>query len=135
MTRIASFAMPITDMIMAMCDGNPGAITALAELAKSAEAVDPDSALGGYGPILSLDTHGIYGSHIWMLYSDVCGRDVIKTLGVLRAIQLGLCSEREFAGRHMIGGSREESNAYVDRMVEAVRERLPRFGAAVKVER
>ena len=50
------------DMVMKMSEGNPGAVTALMELFTKYEAIDPESAFGGISPILSFDTHGIYGT-------------------------------------------------------------------------
>jgi hypothetical protein len=81
------------DAMIKMAEGNPGAITAIMKLMESAETVDPQSALGGVGALLSLDTHGIYGSNIWILYKDVCGMDVRKVLMLLRAVQLGYLPE------------------------------------------
>ncbi|MFZ2950919.1 MAG: hypothetical protein WA003_15700 [Desulfuromonadaceae bacterium] len=51
-------------MIMKMSDGNPGAVNVLCRMLKEGEAIDRDSALGGYGALLGMDTHGIYGSRI-----------------------------------------------------------------------
>lgn len=76
-----------------MSGGNPGAVTALIELAMAAPTVDPDSAFGAFGPIFGLDTNGIYESRIWVLYKDVCGKDVTKLLTLLRGVQLGVLSQ------------------------------------------
>lgn len=59
-----------------MNDGNPGALTVIVQFMKMGAEIDPDSALGGITPILDLDTLGIYGPRIWMLYKDVCKEDV-----------------------------------------------------------
>jgi len=79
----------ITDVISKMSDGNPGAITVCIRLLNETEKVDPDSALRGLGAILSLDTFNIHGSRIWMLFKDVCKEDIVKTIAILRACQLG----------------------------------------------
>jgi hypothetical protein len=76
-----------------MSDGNPGAITALMDLSIEKPTVDPESAMGALAPLLSLDTHQIYGSAIWILYKDVCKQDARTMLMLLRAVQLGLFSE------------------------------------------
>ena len=81
------------EMIVEMSDGNPGAIQALGAIINQSAAIDPQSALGGMGPILSLDTHQIYGADIYVLYSDKCQRNVRKLLVLLRACQLGIMPE------------------------------------------
>jgi hypothetical protein len=78
--------------IMKLVEGNPGATTVCADIFKIAHEVDPDAALEGMAPIFQLDTMGIYGSRIWMLYKDVCKGNIVKVIAVLRAVQLGLIS-------------------------------------------
>lgn len=72
-----------------MAGGNPGAITVMIGMIKLAPKIDPQGALGGLGAVMSLDTEGIYEERIWMLYKDVCGEDMVKTLACLRGSQLG----------------------------------------------
>lgn len=93
MSRI-SLADTAFSAIVKMADGNPGAITAISEIMKHGATIDPQSVLPDFMPILSLDTHGIYGSDIYVLYSDKCGRDVRKLLVLLRAVQLGIMQEQ-----------------------------------------
>ncbi len=78
------------DVVSKMSEGNPGALTVCMELLRETENIDKDSALGGLGTILSLDSFNIYVSRIWMLYKDVCKQDIVKTIAVLRACQLGI---------------------------------------------
>ena len=85
----------IVDVGMKMSEGNPGALTVLLAMMNEGARIDPDGALGGLGAALSLDTHGIYGSRIWMLYKDVCGENLPMTLAVLRACQLGFITDGE----------------------------------------
>lgn len=79
----------VMDMIIKMAEGNPGAVTAIMQIVEEHDAIDPQSALGGIGAILSLDTLEIYGSDIYVLFSDKCGKDVRKMLMIMRANQLG----------------------------------------------
>jgi hypothetical protein len=79
-------------MMAKMADGNIGALTVMLALWKDTHTIDPQSALEGLGPILALDDMGIYGSHIWILYKDICGQDLRNLIGVLRARNLGHCS-------------------------------------------
>jgi hypothetical protein len=76
-----------------MVDGNPGAISALMSLAATAVEIDPQSALGPLGPMLSFDTHGIYGTDIYVIWNDKCDRDSRKVHVLLRAVQLGILPE------------------------------------------
>lgn len=111
--------------IVKLSDGNPGAASACVELAKVAAAVDPDSAWEAAGPLIALDTHGIYGSRIWMLYKDVCGQDPVKVIAVLRAVQLGLLPEQKMLS--VVDGARGQNELDIDSILASVQERLPRF--------
>jgi len=77
-----------------MSDGNPGAIVFMMGLMTGGEhqKIDPQSALGALGVILSLDSLGIYGTHMYVLFSDICGKDLVKLVTLLRANQLGMIS-------------------------------------------
>ena len=79
------------DAIVKLSEGNPGAINVMMTMLESGGEIDPDSALGGFGNILSL----IYGPRIWMLFKDVCRQNINATVGLLRTCQLGLLSEEE----------------------------------------
>jgi len=76
------------DVIVKLSNGNPGAIAALSEIAVQAEKIDPESVVGALGPVLAFDTYGIYGTEIYILYNDKCGRNIRKLLILLRAVQL-----------------------------------------------
>lgn len=89
----------LMDIFLKMSEGNPGAVTVLMELYKEVPTIDPKNILGGIGAILDLDTLGVYGSRIWMLYKDVCGQDIAKTNWMLRAWQLGVISENDLNHR------------------------------------
>jgi hypothetical protein len=117
--------------IAKLSGGNPGALAALMAMFQESPTIDPDCAFGGLGPLMSLDSCGIYGTDIYVLFSDICGRDVTKTLAVLRATQLGefsadtladACSRQDYSGREMVP---------VDELYAKVKERLPNFNASV----
>lgn len=110
-----------------MCEGNPGAITALMEILKCAKQVDPDDFMGGLGKILALDTLEIYGTNIYVLWNDICDRNTSKMIAVLRANQLGFisdqilkdaCHRQDRSGREIIP---------VEELYVKVVERFPRF--------
>jgi hypothetical protein len=110
-----------------LADGNPGAAQALMSLSINAAKIDPQSFGGALGPLLSFDSHGIYGTDIYILWSDICNKNASKTLAVLRAVQLGMfdertlkdaCSRQDYSGREMIP---------VDDLYEKVCEKLEDF--------
>ena len=78
-----------------MSEGNPGALHALMESVKEGGKIDPQSALGGFGVLLSLDAIGIYGSSIYILYNDQCNRNIRDMMMLLRAYQLGFLSKEK----------------------------------------
>ena len=80
-------------VMMKLSAGNPGGLNVCMQLLQSKH--DPDSAFGGLGNLLALDTHGIYGSNIWILFKDCCNSSILNVVTVLRAMQLGLVSEGE----------------------------------------
>ena len=81
------------DMMMKMSDGNPGALTAIMDIMAKSVDIDPQSALGEISCILSLDTHEIYGSDIYVLWNDKCNREARRVVMLLRAVQLGFMHE------------------------------------------
>ena len=115
------------DVIVKMSDGDPGAMTTLMEILKNGETIDPDGVMGGLGPILLLDTFEIYGTDIYVLWSDICGRKINKMLAVLRACQLGMfspsilkdaCSRQDYSGKEMVS---------VEELYLKVKKQLPKF--------
>ena len=117
----------VMDIMLKMSDGNPGAAITLVEMLQTGGIIDPDNAFEGLGPILSLDSYGIYGTDIYVLHNDICGRDMVKTLAVLRAVQLGLfsaitladaCHRQDYSGRDMVP---------VEDLYQKVKEQLPAF--------
>ena len=52
------------DSIVKLSEGNPVALSVLAQLMKDSEKIDPIAFMGPMAHILSLDSFGIYGSRI-----------------------------------------------------------------------
>ena len=115
----------VIDTTTRMSEGNPGAITVMVNLMKESPKVDPDDMFGPLGPLMSLDSYGIYGSRIWMLYKDVCNQSAVRTLAVLRGMQLGLISDTVVD--HAIDHRGEGLD--VEEIMARVKERLPAFNA------
>lgn len=121
--RIKDLSMSFMDVVVVMSGGNPGALTAMMKMFEEAEKIDPDSALGGIGCVLSLDTHGIYDSRIWQFYSDVCKKNLNTLLGLLRAVQLGFLDESKL--NHAIDNYGE--GLEISEFLAQVKKRLPNF--------
>jgi hypothetical protein len=83
------------------------------------------SFMGPYGPILALDSHGIYGPHIWILYKEICGESIPRTIAILRAVQLGFLKEQDLLDEIKgIETFKPALKVDVPTMVAKVRERL-----------
>lgn len=113
----------IEGVVRKMSGEIPGAMKVCMELLVKGEEIDPDGALGGLGIILLFDTYSIYEERIWKLYRYVCGRDLTKTVAIIRACQLGLfpIDKVQYAIDH---------NGYgvnPDELLAKVKERLPNF--------
>ena len=113
----------IQDVLFKMSEGNPGALTVCLGILEHGEKIDPDNAMGGLGVILSLDTLGLYGSKIWMLYKDACGKELPQMLGVLRGHQLGYVTDAQV--HHAVENYGDGIN--IPDICAKVVERLPRF--------
>ena len=108
------------DVAVKMSEGNPGAVSVLAQMIKYGGFIEPKST--GFMPILLLDSLGIYGSQIWVLYKDVCKESILNLLSILRYYQLGLMAE----GDYLFNLNRD-----FDAVKTAVKERLPEFNLEV----
>lgn len=83
------------DTIIKMSDGNPGGLNVMLDIIENGLDIDGNNAFNkqarcGYGTLLLLDTYNIYGSDIWVLYKDMCGQNLVKTIAVLRMMQTGM---------------------------------------------
>lgn len=89
MTKI-NLTMTAGDVVVALSEGNPGALSVLMQIMQEHAKIDPDAGpIGFFGTFLQLDTLGIYGESLWILYKYVCGQKLDKMLLILRANQLG----------------------------------------------
>jgi hypothetical protein len=113
----------VMSMVMKLSEGNPGALTVCMEAFQNVAEIDPIGALGGLAPMLSMDTLGIYGSRIWMLYKDVCGERLPYFLAMLRGWQLGYLPEATLNNAIDNYGKGLD----VDAIAAKVCERIPEF--------
>lgn len=130
MTRITDMELTFQDMLILLADGNPGAITAMMHCANASPIVDPLAWAGPYQPLLHLDSFGIYGPQIWVLYKDLASQSTVNTLALLRAVQLGILSQEELhtaLQRYHLGQTRADNNERVNQILLAVQQQLPSF--------
>lgn len=126
--RIRDLGMTTRDVLMELSrhEGggyNPGALNVCMSILSQGPSIDPDCPTP-FLTLLLLDTFNIYADRIWMLYKDVCGQDTVKTIAMLRAVQLGLLP---------LGVLQQAIDSYgrgvdVDSILSQVTERLPQFG-------
>ena len=110
-------------MLKKMSEGNPGGLRVCMDILTHTPKFDPTNAIGGIGPILLLDTLGIYGSRIWMLYKDVCGERLPYCLATIRGFQLGIVSKADL--NYAIDNYGDGIN--VEEIAAKVCERIPEF--------
>lgn len=111
------------DVLFKMSEGNPGALTVCLGILEHGEKIDPDNAMGGMGGIVNLDTLQLYGAKIWMLFNDVCGKDLPQMLAVLRGHQLGYVTDDQV--HHAVENYGDGIN--IADICTKVVKRLPRF--------
>lgn len=114
----------MVDILTKMSEGVPGAITVLVNVIKVSPTIDPDDFMGGYGPLLSLDMYGIYGSNIWILFKHCCNSNIDGFLTVLRACQMGVIDIR-----NVIKSIESQSPINVAEILPKLKEQLPNFSA------
>lgn len=118
----------LKDAIIKIGEGNPGALTVCMSLSSMTPTVDPDSGLGPWTYILFLDSLNIYGPRIWMLFKDVCAENIVTTIAILRATQLGFIARDNL--KHAI--DYHGDGIGVADAIRMVEERLPRFGKGMQ---
>jgi hypothetical protein len=125
--RLIDINISVLDAIFLLSEENPGAIRVLVQMSGAAETVDPDNFAGPFGPMLNLDSQGIYGSNIWLLFKDICGECIPKTLAVLRGVQLGIVDEATVHAALDLANVRNPIGFNPDEVWAKVCLRLPNF--------
>jgi hypothetical protein len=80
----------VPDAVAKIAEGNIRAAVCIMDLMKHSEEIDPLSYLKVIGPVMLLDSLGIYGPNV--CNKDVCEQNHARMLAVLRATQLGMLS-------------------------------------------
>jgi hypothetical protein len=112
----------VSDVLFKISDGNPGALTVLIEIVKQGATIDPHCG-EPILQILHLDSLELYGSRIWMLYKDVCGQNLSKTLACIRGWQLGHIAKETL--NYAIDN--RGAGLDLDGLCKKVKEELPEF--------
>jgi hypothetical protein len=81
------------ELVTEMSEMNPGALQFCMECLSKGESIDPNSVAGGLTPLLECDNLDFYGSKLYQFWNDVCERDLVKAIGLLRASQLGIIKQ------------------------------------------
>lgn len=118
----------VMSIVIKMAEGNIGAVNVLSELVKQGPAIDPDDIFKGVGAIMQMDNLDLYGSNIWLLYKDICGEDLTKTIGVLRAVQLGFIPGEDVKSAVDASRSGTPKTIDVNGLLQKVKDRLENFG-------
>ena len=84
----------VMDVAMKMSDGNPGALNVIMQFLKNPMDIVF---------LLACDSIGLYGSQLYMLWNDCCGRDMDKVKRVLTGWQRGKITAEEIM-QHVSGG-------------------------------
>ncbi len=71
-----------------LTEGNIGALNVVMAIIEKGNEIDPYTE--PFMIVLLLDTFGIYGCRIWMLFKDVCKQKLDVTIAMIRATQMGV---------------------------------------------
>lgn len=99
----------LTSVVAKLSEGNPGAMNACCLLIKEGGSVYPYG--NSFEYIKDLDDLGIYGTDIYVLWSDICQRDLAKMIAMLRIamrdagkadLLRNACGRQDYSGRKII---------------------------------
>ena len=83
----------IADSILAICEGNPGAMAFVMELIQEGDMLT----------VLMFDKLELYGEKLYMLWNDCCGREIENVRKVIDLWQQGKIT-KESIQEHVSGG-------------------------------
>jgi len=109
-----------------LSDGNPGAFTVLLRAMEyTAKYHQEGCDAGGMYMLEILDTIGVYGSDIWLLYKDICKENIEHFIQVLKAYQYGFVDEATIheaiddKENYKIGGSELDIEFLIQKVEQA----------------
>lgn len=114
--------MDLTEKVITLANGNPGAVRALAMAAKAQIGVDFD-------PLSKLDDLEIYGTDVYVLFNDVCDNNAVRFVALLMAHDLDCVSAATISAGLTQSPSNEKDalRTLAAGAVEAVRAQVPNF--------
>jgi hypothetical protein len=87
--------MSALEMISAVSGGVPGTLAVIAGITAEYRKVDPDNTMGIFGYLLTMDAFQVYDGDLWNIHSRLCEMQIVKTIAILRALQLGILTTKE----------------------------------------
>lgn len=86
--------------LIKLSDGNPGAMTFLMSIFAGLPTVETLSIM------YKIETCGIKGTDLYVLYSDLCNKDMSKVIKLCEKcpddILINACSRQDYSGRELI---------------------------------
>lgn len=113
----------VETILFKLGEGNPGAMTVLIRVYQKAASIDPyigDPLMY----LLQLDSLGIYGKDIWLLYKDVCKENLSHTLAMVRAWQMAIISPEDL---HATIQSWGKGPLNVQKVCQKLKQDMPNF--------
>lgn len=102
----------IRTITIKLAESNPGALEALGSFYQVITDIFKEHQGEALLQIfMFLDTYRIYGTDIYIFWSDICGKDTFKTIIVVEACKVGLfdariladaCHRQDYSGRDMV---------------------------------
>jgi len=122
MGRIKS-SMDLLEMIEAVSGGTPGTIAVISGILQDFHKLDPENLLDLPGYLFIMDTFGIYDGNLWNIHSRLCEMEIVKTIAILRGLQLGILSSDQL--ERILKSKVETINFSV--LITQIRSKLGRF--------
>ena len=100
--RITDIETPFFEILLALSEGNPGALRILSELYQN-----------NWMLILRIDSLHLYGFHIWEVYKDVCGEDLDRFIyHIEMELPCQICGCLSITGSYSADMDEEETEAH-----------------------
>lgn len=123
------------DIIEKLGEGHPGASKVLCLLLRDRDLFQIGSPLGILQTFMALDSAGIFGEDIWILYKDICSESLDTFIAVLRATDFYFVTPEFLRAAVQWADHRVDLINVID-LEEAIKElkdRLPDFGRKAEV--
>ena len=85
----------VQDIVLKLSVGNPGALTTCFEIIKAKN----NDIVQSFPIFLTLDNMKLYGSYLYMLWNDCCGRNIEDVFDVIDGFKTGKITEKDINER------------------------------------